>query len=118
MGYTPGLPTGDAGGPDEEGRALTLRNEPYLMRDPTGEAAPVQRERLKPPADLSKATIGLLSISKERSDEFLDNLAVLLGNRGLKVLRFRKPTHTKPAPESVLASIVERCDVVVEGLAD
>ena len=95
-----------------------MRNEPYLMRDPTGEAAPVQRGRQPPPADLGKAAIGLLSISKERSDEFLDRLAALLGDRGLRVLRFKKPTHTKPAPETVLQDIVERCDVVVEGLAD
>ena len=95
-----------------------MKNSIYVMRDPTGEAAPVQRERLKPPDDLAKATIGLLSISKERSDEFLDSMERLLTARGLTVLRFRKPTHTKPAPEAVLADIVERCDVVVEGLAD
>jgi len=95
-----------------------MRNEPYLMRDPTGESAAVQRERLKPPADLAKATIGLLSISKERSDEFLDRMAALLTARGLNVLRFKKPTHTKPAPEAVIQDIVERCTVVVEGLAD
>ena len=45
-------------------------------------------------------------------------MEALLAERGLKVLRFKKPTHTKPAPEAVLADIVERCDVVVEGLAD
>jgi hypothetical protein len=95
-----------------------MRNEPYLMRDPTGEAAPVMRERQKPPPDLKAATIGLLSISKERSDEFLDSMERLLKDRGLNVLRFKKPTHTKPAPEAVIADIVERCDVVVEGLAD
>ena len=67
---------------------------------------------------LAGATIGLLSISKERSAEFLDTLEARLAARGLEVLRFAKPTHTKPAPESVLADIVERCDVVVEALAD
>ena len=92
--------------------------EAYSMRDPTMEIAAVQRARLAPPADLSKATIGLLCISKERSEEFLDQVELRLGERGLKTLRFAKPTHTKPAPESVLQQIVERCDVVVEGLAD
>jgi hypothetical protein len=90
----------------------------YVMRDPTAETAAVQRERLVPPPDLARATIGLLSISKERSAEFLDTLAVLLAGRGVKVLRFAKPTHTKPAPEAVLADIVERCDVAVVALAD
>lgn len=92
--------------------------EQYLMRDPTAETAEVQRERLAPPADLSGATIGLLCISKERSEEFLDYVESRLAGRGLKVLRFAKPTHTKPAPESVIQDIVERCDVVVEALAD
>lgn len=93
-------------------------NENYSMRDPTAETAAAMRERVPPPADLASATIGLLSIAKERSSEFLDTLEARLAARGLEVLRFAKPTHTKPAPESVLADIVERCDVVVEALAD
>lgn len=95
-----------------------MRNEPYLMRDPTAETAPVMRDRVPPPPDLKAATIGLLCISKERSEEFLDRVEMRLGERGLKVLRFAKPTHTKPAPVNVIQDIVERCDVVVEGLAD
>lgn len=95
-----------------------MNAESYAMRDPTAETAAVQRERLAPPADLSKATIGLLCISKERSEEFLDHVAQRLTGRGLQVLRFAKPTHTKPAPEAVIQDIVERCDVVVEALAD
>jgi len=88
------------------------------MRDPTAETEAVARDRLPPKADPTAATIGLLSISKERSTEFLDSVERLLAGRGLNVLRFQKPTHTKPAPEAILQDIVERCDVVVEGLAD
>lgn len=88
------------------------------MRDPTAETEAVQRERTPPTAALENATIGLLSISKERSAEFLDSVEKLLAAQGHTVLRFEKPTHTKPAPEGVLQDIVERCDVVVEGLAD
>jgi hypothetical protein len=95
-----------------------MNSEKYVMRDPTAETAAVMRERRSPPEDLARATIGLLSISKERSHEFLDTLEKRLAARGLRTLRFAKPTHTKPAPESVLADIVERCDVVVEALAD
>lgn len=90
----------------------------YSMLDPTAESSPVMRERRAPPEDLARATIGLLCISKERSEEFLDTLEARLAARGHKVLRFAKPTHTKPAPEAVLADIVERCDVVIEALAD
>ena len=95
-----------------------MRNEPYIMRDPTAEASPVLRTRLPPPTSLAGKTVGLLSISKERSDEFLDTVAAALGAQGITVERFCKPTHTKPAPESIIEAIVERCDVVVEGLAD
>jgi hypothetical protein len=95
-----------------------MRQESYVMRDPTAELSAPMRERVAPPAELAKATIGLLSISKERSSEFLDTIAVRLESRGLSVRRFEKPTHTKPAPEALVQDIVEACDVVVIGLAD
>ncbi len=90
----------------------------FTMRDPTAETAAEQRDRIPPKVHLMNATIGLLCISKERSEEFLDSVEAQLSKRGLKVLRYAKPTHTKPAPESVIQDIVEHCDVVVEGLAD
>ena len=90
----------------------------FTMRDPTAETAAVQRDRIPPKVGLTNATIGLLCISKERSEEFLDSVETQLSSRGLKVLRYAKPTHTKPAPESVIQDIVEHCNVVVEGLAD
>ena len=95
-----------------------MRNEPYTMRDPTAELSPVTRPRLDPPETLAGATIGLFSISKERSDEFLDTIAARLTEQGHSVLRFKKPTHTKPSPEPIIQDIVARCDVVVEALAD
>ena len=95
-----------------------MNTQTYQMLDPTAELAPERRARRAPPARLEDATIGLLSISKERSNEFLDTVERLLKARGLDVARFAKPTHTKPAPEPIVQAIVERCDVVVVGLAD
>ena len=95
-----------------------MNEQTYHMLDPTAELSPERRTRRTPPARLADATIGLLSISKERSNEFLDTVEHLLKARGLEVERFAKATHTKPAPEPVLQAIVERCDVVVIGLAD
>ena len=83
-------------------REHQVRNDPYIMRDPTAELSPVVRERLPPPASLEGRTVSLLSISKERSDEFLSTLAHCLTSRGITVARFEKPTHTKPAPEHVV----------------
>lgn len=92
----------------------------YSMRDPTAELSPVIRERIPPPGKLEGCTIGLLSIAKERSAEYLDSVENNLTQQlsGVNIRRFEKPTHTKPAPEAVLQQIVESCDVVVIGLAD
>ena len=90
----------------------------YAMRDPTAETAALQRERRPPPASLDGKTVALLSISKERSDEFMNALEPLIQAAGVKTIRFKKPTHTKPAPEAILQDIVARADVVVEALAD
>jgi len=78
------------------------------------------RERLTPPDNLQGCTVGLLSIAKERSAEYLDSVEDQLNSQmpDVSVRRFEKPTHTKPAPETVLQQIIESCDVVVVGLAD
>jgi hypothetical protein len=87
--------------------------------DPTAEAAPagrpLSRQRLRPD---TAATIALLDIRKPRGDVFLDELERLLAKRGHTVLREAKPTFTKTAPPDIRAEIAERCDAVIEALAD
>lgn len=95
-----------------------MNTDPYIMRDPTAERTAVIRQRLSPPPTLKGRKVALLSISKERSDEFLDTIELALIEHKVEVIRFKKPTHTKPAPEQLIQQIVESCDVVVEGLAD
>ena len=90
----------------------------YHMLDPTAELASERRTRRAPPPSLDGVTVGLMSISKERSREFLDTMENRLLARGLQIERFEKPTHTKPAPEALVQQMVERCAVVVIGLAD
>ena len=98
---------------------MTVPTTPtYQMLDPTSELSSERRVRRAPPVSLDGSTIGLMSISKERSREFFDTFERLLVERGLEVARFEKPTHTKPAPESLMQEMVERCAVVVVGLAD
>jgi hypothetical protein len=67
---------------------------------------------------LQGLTVGLLDISKPRGDVFLDRLDTLLRERGVRTLRFRKPTFTKPAPIDLRHQIATQCDVVIEALAD
>ena len=87
--------------------------------DPTSEASPagrpLARDRLR--SD-SPATIALVDIRKPRGDVFLDELARQLSNRGHRVRREAKPTFTKTAPADIRAEIAERCDAVIEALAD
>jgi hypothetical protein len=62
--------------------------------------------------------IALLDIRKPRGDVFLDELEALLSERGHEVQRTAKPTFTKPAPPDLRREIAERCDAVIEALAD
>ena len=89
-----------------------------ILLDPTSERSPAQRERLPRPDRLDGLTVGLLDISKPRGNVFLDRLEQRLRDRGVNVLRFAKPTFTKPAPIDLRHEIATKCDVVIEALAD
>jgi hypothetical protein len=86
--------------------------------DPTNEAKPAARQRVKRPASLEGLTVGLLDISKPRGDRFMNRIQERLEERGMRVERFRKPTFTKPAPVDLRHEIATKCDVVIEALAD
>ena len=89
-----------------------------ILVDPTSERSPARRERLARLASLDGRTVGLLDISKPRGDLFLDRVEARLRERGANVLRFRKPTFTKPAPVDLRQEIASQCDAVLEALAD
>ena len=89
-----------------------------VVLDPTSERSPGVRARLPRLTTLAGKTVGLLDISKARGDVFLDRLAQRIGEQGATVLRFRKPTFTKPAPVDLRQEIATRCDAVIEALAD
>jgi len=88
------------------------------LLDPTNEARPPARARAARLTALEGATIGLLDISKARGDVFLDRLAGRLSARGARVVRFAKPTFTKPAPVDLRQRSPEPSDAVIEALAD
>ena len=87
--------------------------------DPTDERVPVRRSLTRRPEAISGA-IALLDISKPRGDVLLDQLEVRLRERlpEVAVLRYSKPTFTKPAPEALRRELAKEADFVVEGLAD
>jgi hypothetical protein len=89
-----------------------------ILLDPTNESRPAQREQLTRPASVKGLTVGLLDIVKARGDVYLNRLEELFVAEGAKVLRFRKPTFTQPAPPDLRHEISIQCNVVIEALAD
>ena len=89
-----------------------------LLLDPTSERVPTERPKAARLPALDGQKIALLDIAKARGDVFLDQLESRLGERGAQVIRYSKPTFTKPAPIDLRHEISEQCDAVVEALAD
>lgn len=88
------------------------------LLDPTSEIAPERRTRKAPPDKIAGLTVGLLDISKPRGNIFLDRLEQRLGEQGVAVKRYKKPTFTRPAPNDLVQKIASEVDLVIEGLAD
>ena len=93
-------------------------NQTLSVLDPTSEdrSPEIQlSERIK---SIEGSTIGLLDIAKPRGDIFLNQLEKRLTEHGATVLRFMKPTFTKPAPVDLRYENSSKCDAVIEALAD
>lgn len=88
------------------------------LLDPTSERSPSKRSPSPRLDTLDGKRVALLDISKPRGDRFLDRLEQRLKERGATTHRFKKPTFTKVAPTDLRREILERCEAVVEALAD
>ena len=86
--------------------------------DPTGELHPAEVSLNDRPSTIEGKTVALLDITKPRGDVFLDRLEERLTELGVTVLRYKKPTFTKPAPVDLRHEISTKCDLVIEALAD
>ena len=90
------------------------------LYDPT--AAPTQT--VAPLAarvtNLNDKVIGMLDISKPKGKAFLDRLEerIRADFQPRDVIRRMKPTFTRPAPEEVRKELEQKCDIVIEALAD
>ncbi len=93
-------------------------SDPVVLLDPTNERRLAIRERVPRLDSVSGRTVGFLDISKARGNVFLDRLQEHFEERGAKVIRYAKPTFTKPAPVDLRHEIAVQCDAVVEALAD
>ena len=70
--------------------------------------------------DLNGKVMGLLDISKNGSDIFLDRVEELMREHFdlVDIVRVTKPTFGRPAPQDLITELADQCDFVVEGLAD
>jgi hypothetical protein len=87
--------------------------------DPTASVA-VPRKTAARPASLEGKTITLLDISKAKGDHLLDRIEELLRERARPkaIVRRKKPTFARPAPDELRRDIVGATDVLIEALAD
>ena len=71
-------------------------------------------------ATLDGKVITLLDISKAKGDHLLDRVEELLRERAnpKSIVRKKKPTFARPAPEDLRAEILKTSDAVIEALAD
>jgi hypothetical protein len=87
--------------------------------DPTDSVA-VPRKTAPRPSSLDGKVITLLDISKAKGDHLLDRLEELLRERAKPraIVRRKKPTFARPAPEPLREEIARDTDVLIEALAD
>ena len=87
--------------------------------DPTDSVA-VPRKTAPRPSSLDGKVITLLDISKAKGDHLLDRIEELLRERATPkaIVRKKKPTFARPAPEDLRAEILKQSDAVIEALAD
>jgi hypothetical protein len=87
--------------------------------DPTDSVA-VPRKTATRFSTLDGKVITLLDISKAKGDHLLDRVEELIRERAKPkaVIRKKKPTFARPAPEDLRAEILKTSDAVIEALAD
>ena len=87
--------------------------------DPTDSVA-VPRTTARRPASLDGKTVTLLDIGKAKGDHLLDRIEELLRERSRPraIVRQKKPTFARPAPDPLRQEIVGATDVLIEALAD
>lgn len=89
------------------------------LLDPT-DSAPVSRRSACRLDRLDGKRVTLLDISKAKGSHLLDRVDELLRERfqPRAIVRLRKPTYARPAPEDLRQEILKNSDAVIEALAD
>ncbi len=87
--------------------------------DPTDSVA-TARKTAPRPETLDGKTITLLDIGKAKGEHLLDRVEELLRERTRPraIIRKRKPTFARPAPDELRREVLAESDVLIEALAD
>jgi len=87
--------------------------------DPTDSVAVPRKTALRP-TSLDGKVVTLLDISKAKGNHLLDRIEELLRERtkAKAIVRKKKPTFARPAPDGLRQEIVGATDVLIEALAD
>ena len=87
--------------------------------DPTASVA-VPRKTAPRPASLDGKVVTLLDIGKAKGNHLLDRVEELLRERARPkaIVRKKKPTFARPAPDALRTEIAGATDVLIEALAD
>ena len=91
-----------------------------ILLNPTDQGG-VSGKFLAPRLDeLNGKVMGLLNISKNGSDIFLERVEELMREKFkvADVIHVTKPTFARPAPPEMITQLADQCDFVIEGLAD
>jgi hypothetical protein len=89
------------------------------LLDPTDSALVSRRSACRLDR-LDGKRVTLLDISKAKGSHLLDRVEELLRERfhPRAIVRLRKPTYARPAPEDLRQEILKNSDAVIEALAD
>jgi len=88
--------------------------------EPTAQPAVRAREAWRPLDTLEGKVIGFIDNSKPNFQHLADDLEELLikRHRVAAVVRHRKLSASMPAPDSAIADVEAKCDLVITGSGD
>ena len=97
----------------------TLVKELWVL-DPTTEPDPVEASVAPKLDTLNGKVLGILDNTKPNADRILDMVVELIAKRYklAGVVKRRKPSASKGAPQEILDEMARECDFVIVGVGD
>ncbi len=95
-----------------------MATDSKIVLDPTGEHEAPSRKQTARPQAVDGLTVGVLDIGKARGDVFLNRLTERLGERGITVKRYAKPTPSRLVAADTKQRMTSEVQAAIIGLAD